>query len=99
MRGHFTPDEVYALTAYLFAINKMIPEDQVLDQDNLAKIKMPIGDEWGCRARLIGSPAEPRMRWLPLLASLSLFGGVPARTGAWRKYCATLVLGLAGVWR
>jgi S-disulfanyl-L-cysteine oxidoreductase SoxD len=44
--GSLKPDEVYALTAYLFAINKMIPEDKVLDQNNLASIKMPIGTEW-----------------------------------------------------
>jgi S-disulfanyl-L-cysteine oxidoreductase SoxD len=41
-----TPDEVYALTAFLLYINDVIPEDQVLDQQNLPKIKMPIGDDW-----------------------------------------------------
>ena len=44
--GALTPNEVYALTAYLLAINKIIPKDQVLDQNNLAKVKMPIGNEW-----------------------------------------------------
>jgi cytochrome c len=44
--GTLSPNEVYALTAYLLAINKIIPEDQVLDQNNLAKVKMPIGNEW-----------------------------------------------------
>ena len=44
--GTLTPNEVYALTAYLLAINKIIPEDQVLDQNNLAQVKMPIGNEW-----------------------------------------------------
>ena len=44
--GTLTINEVYALTAYLLAINKIIPEDQVLDQNNLAKVKMPIGNEW-----------------------------------------------------
>jgi cytochrome c len=44
--GTLTPNEVYALTAYLLALNKIIPENQVLDQNNLAKVKMPIGDEW-----------------------------------------------------
>jgi S-disulfanyl-L-cysteine oxidoreductase SoxD len=44
--GTLTPNEVYALTAYLFAINKIIPEDKVLDQNNLAQVKMPIGTEW-----------------------------------------------------
>jgi cytochrome c len=44
--GTLTPNEVYALTAYLFALDKIIPQDEVLDQNNLPKIKMPIGTEW-----------------------------------------------------
>ena len=44
--GTLTPNQVYALTAYLLALNKIIPQDQVLDQNNLAKVKMPIGNEW-----------------------------------------------------
>ena len=42
-----TPDEVYSLTAYLLFLNKVIPEDMVLDRDTLPKIKMPIGEEYG----------------------------------------------------
>ena len=44
--GTLTPDEVYAVTAYLLFLNKVIPEDQVLDQDSLPKVKMPIGDDY-----------------------------------------------------
>jgi len=44
--GTLTPNEVYALTAYLLFINEVIPEDQVLDQQNLAKVKMPLGDKY-----------------------------------------------------
>jgi cytochrome c len=44
--GTLTANEVYSLTAYLLAINKIIPENQVLDQGNLAQVKMPIGSEW-----------------------------------------------------
>jgi S-disulfanyl-L-cysteine oxidoreductase SoxD len=44
--GSLKSDEVYALTAYLFALNKITPEDKVIDQSNLAQIKMPIGTEW-----------------------------------------------------
>lgn len=44
--GTLTPDEVYSLTAYLLFLNKVIPEDQVLDQDSLPKVKMPIGDDY-----------------------------------------------------
>lgn len=43
--GSLTPDEVYSLTAYLLAINKVIPENQVIDQTNLAQVKMPMNRE------------------------------------------------------
>ncbi len=45
--GSLTADEVYALTAYLLFMNKVIPEDQVLDKQSLPKVKMPIGDDYG----------------------------------------------------
>jgi cytochrome c len=45
--GTLTPDEVYALTAYLLFLNKVIPEDTVLDEKSLPKVKMPIGDHYG----------------------------------------------------
>jgi len=44
--GSLTPDEVYALTAYLLFLNHVIPEDQVLDRESLPKVKMPIGDDY-----------------------------------------------------
>jgi mono/diheme cytochrome c family protein len=44
--GTHTPDEVYALTAFLLYINDVIPEDQVLDAQSLPKVKMPIGDDY-----------------------------------------------------
>jgi mono/diheme cytochrome c family protein len=44
--GTLTPDEVYALTAFLLYINEVIPEDEVLDAQNLPKVKMPIGDKY-----------------------------------------------------
>jgi len=47
LEGTLKPDEVYALTAYLLYLNKVIPEDQVLDKQTLPKVKMPIGDEFG----------------------------------------------------
>src|SRR5262249_31748117 len=42
--GTLTANEVYALTAYLLFLNKVISEDEVLDQQSLPKVKMPIGD-------------------------------------------------------
>lgn len=44
--GTLTANEVYSLTAYLLFINDVIPEDQALDQQNLPKVKMPIGDNY-----------------------------------------------------
>jgi cytochrome c len=44
--GTLTADEVYALTAFLLYINDVIPEDEVLDQQSLPKVKMPIGDRY-----------------------------------------------------
>jgi cytochrome c len=44
--GTLTPDEVYALTAYLLFLNKVIPEDTVLDEKSLPNVKMPIGDHY-----------------------------------------------------
>jgi S-disulfanyl-L-cysteine oxidoreductase SoxD len=47
LEGTLTPDEVYSLTAYLLFLNHVIPEEQVLNKQNLPTIKMPIGDEFG----------------------------------------------------
>jgi cytochrome c len=44
--GTLTADEVYSLTAYLLFLNKVIPEDAVLDKQTLPAIKMPIGDDY-----------------------------------------------------
>ena len=37
-------DEVYAVTAYLLSLNKIVPGDTVLDAGNLAKVQMPNRD-------------------------------------------------------
>jgi cytochrome c len=47
LEGTLAPDEVYSLTAYLLFLNHVIPEEQVLNEQNLPGIKMPIGDEFG----------------------------------------------------
>jgi cytochrome c len=44
--GTLTPDEVYALTAFLLYINDVIPQEQVLDRESLPKVRMPIGDAY-----------------------------------------------------
>ena len=61
--GTLTPDEVYALTAYLLYVNKVIPEDTVLDEKSLPKVKMPIGDDY---AKLHEwKPNTPRLEGYP----------------------------------
>lgn len=39
--GSLTPNEVYAITAFLLSKNGVIPENQVVDEKNLPQIKMP----------------------------------------------------------
>jgi S-disulfanyl-L-cysteine oxidoreductase SoxD len=39
-----TSDEVYALTAYILARNKVIGDDEVMNAETLAKVKMPNRD-------------------------------------------------------
>jgi len=39
-------DEVYALCAYLFAANNLIPQDQVMNAQTLPKVKMPNHDNF-----------------------------------------------------
>ena len=39
-----TDDEVYAVTAYLLSIDKIVPEDAVLDAKSLPQVKMPNRD-------------------------------------------------------
>jgi cytochrome c len=58
--GTLKPDEVYALTAFLLSINSVIPEDQVLDQQSLPKVKMPLGDEYASLPEW-----KPKSRRLP----------------------------------
>jgi S-disulfanyl-L-cysteine oxidoreductase SoxD len=61
--GSLTANEVYALTAYLLFVNKVIPEDEVLDKQSLPKVKMPIGDDY---ARLPNwKPGTPRLQGYP----------------------------------
>ena len=43
-RKTLTPDEVYALTAYVLNLNDILPADAVLDRDSLPRVKMPNRD-------------------------------------------------------
>jgi S-disulfanyl-L-cysteine oxidoreductase SoxD len=61
--GTLTANEVYSLTAYLLFLNKVIPEDEVLDQQSLPKVKMPIGDDYGKLHEW--KPNTPRLEGYP----------------------------------
>ena len=61
--GTLTPDEVYALTAFLLFINDVIPEEQVLDAQSLPKVKMPIGDAYAPLPDW--KPRTPRLKGYP----------------------------------
>src|SRR5271163_485939 len=39
-----TPDEVYAVSAYVLFLDRIVPPDSTLDADNLAKVNMPNRD-------------------------------------------------------
>lgn len=41
-----TPDELYALSAYILALNKIIGEDEVMDAKSLPQVKMPNRDNF-----------------------------------------------------
>ena len=63
LEGTLTPDEVYSLTAYLLFLNKVIPEDLVLDKQSLPKVKMPIGDDYAKEHDW--KPNSPRLKGYP----------------------------------
>jgi cytochrome c len=44
--GTLTPDETYALVAYLLFINGVIAEDAVMDQSSLPRVRMPARDRF-----------------------------------------------------
>jgi cytochrome c len=44
--GTLTPNEVYGVVAYLLALNKIVPEDAVMDQKSLPKVVMPARDRF-----------------------------------------------------
>jgi cytochrome c len=61
--GTLTANEVYALTAYLLFLNKVIPEDEVLDKQSLPKVKMPIGNDYAPLPDW--KPGTPRLQGYP----------------------------------
>ena len=54
-----TPDEVYAVSAYVLFLNGIVPQDAALDADALAKIKMPNRDGFVSAYPTLGAGAKP----------------------------------------
>ena len=48
-RRRSTNDEVYALTAYILALNKIIGENDVMNTETLPKVQMPNRDAFVSR--------------------------------------------------
>ena len=44
--GTLTPDETYSLVAHILALNKIVPEDAVMDRTTLPKVVMPSRDRF-----------------------------------------------------
>jgi S-disulfanyl-L-cysteine oxidoreductase SoxD len=61
--GTLTPDEVYALTAFLLFKNDVIREDEVMDAQSLSKVKMPNRD--GFALPSAWKHGEPRLQGYP----------------------------------
>jgi cytochrome c len=56
--GKYSPDEVYALTAYLLYLNGIIQKDEVMDAKSLPKVQMPNKNGF-VPARQEWNPREP----------------------------------------
>jgi len=59
--GSLTPDEVYAVVAFLFYRNGIIKEDDVLDAKSLPKVEMP--NRQGFVPETPVYPPEPKPSW------------------------------------
>ena len=44
--GTLTPDETYSLVAYILNLNKIVPDDAVMDATTLPKVVMPSRDRF-----------------------------------------------------
>jgi S-disulfanyl-L-cysteine oxidoreductase SoxD len=54
-----TPDEVYAVSAYVLFLNGIVPQDAALDADNLARINMPNRDGFVSASPAPNTQAKP----------------------------------------
>jgi cytochrome c len=61
--GTLSPNEVYALTAFLLYKNDVIKEDEVMDAQSLPKVKMPNRDGFALPPEW--KPGTPRLQGYP----------------------------------
>jgi S-disulfanyl-L-cysteine oxidoreductase SoxD len=61
--GSLSPNEVYALTAFILYRNNVIKEDEVMNKQSLAKVKMPNHD--GFALPPAWKHGEPRLQGYP----------------------------------
>ena len=61
--GSLSPNEVYALTAFLLYKNDVIKEDEVMDAQSLPKVKMP--NQHGFALPPEWKHGEPRLQGYP----------------------------------
>jgi mono/diheme cytochrome c family protein len=54
-----SPDEVYAVSAYVLYLNGIVPQDETLDAETLAKVKMPNRDGFVSAYPSAGAGAKP----------------------------------------
>jgi cytochrome c len=57
-----TPDEVYALTAYVLNLNDILPADAVLDQESLPRVRMPNRDGFTTAHGFMRKDGKPDVR-------------------------------------
>jgi S-disulfanyl-L-cysteine oxidoreductase SoxD len=57
--GILTPDETYAVIAYILHLNEIVPEDAVMDAATLPAVRMPARDRFVLDDR-VGGEAPPR---------------------------------------
>lgn len=62
--GSLTPNEVYALTAFLLHKNDIIREDEVMDKQSLPNVKMPNREGFGLPPQPY-KHGEPRLQGYP----------------------------------
>ena len=80
-----SPDEVYAVTAWLLNQNGIIAEDAVMDADTLPQVEMPALEKWGHRRSEndLALPVDVCLR-IVTIAAIIAWRGSGTRFAHWR---------------